>query len=134
MKKVIFLLTLIVVSFSSCENKDEVKTQTEIVKKSKYDLQIFEIDSDSYSLVLEQTTGRVFISKNNTSWYEATHESPLPKEDFNCYSMNVKKEMTPKGIVPKIILFNQYNSEIYVYLVDNVANFYSVMSPFDDLK
>ena len=33
--------------------------------------------------------------------------------------------------MPQIILFDEVTSEIYVYVVNNVANFYSVMSPYD---
>ena len=135
MRKIYIITFLIAILFSSCENKSNKDDGIVIAKKPKYEFQLLEIDDqNSFYFVLDKNTGRVFISKNNASWYEATHESPLPKMDLDSYTITVKKESTPKGIVPKIILFNQVTSEVYVYIVDNVANFYSAMSPFDNLQ
>ena len=89
-------------------------------------------DSKSYySIVLDRTTGTVFVGENNSNWYEATHEQPLPKSKENRYAIKVRTTASPKGIVPEIILFDEVTSDIYIYVVNNVANFYSVMSPSD---
>lgn len=135
MKKIYIITFLIAVSFSSCESKSNKDENKVIVKNPKYEYQLLEIDNEnSFSFILDKTSGTVFISKNDTNWYEATHESPLPKMDSPSYTITITKESTPKGIVPKIILFNQVSSEVYIYIVDNVANFYNAMSPFDNIQ
>lgn len=132
--KPFFLVSLfLIVALFSCDTKQDEPIKKETVLKSKYQIEVVEIgDRKSYySIVLDKTMGTVFVGENNSNWYEATHEQPLPKSKENRYSIKVRSTVTPKGIVPEIILFDEVTSDIYIYVVNNVANFYSVMSPSD---
>ena len=126
-------ILLFVMALFSCDSKQEEPLKKEIIEKSKYQIELLEItDTKSYySIVLDKTTGTVFVGENSSNWYEATHEQPLPKSNENRYSIKVRKTDTQKGVVPQIILFDEVTSDIYIYVVNNVANFYSVMSPSD---
>lgn len=135
MKKIYLFSLLLITLYSSCDSNSSKIENKEIIKKAKYEFRLLEMDDETtFMFVVDKTEGRVFISKNNSNWYEATHEVALPKMNFDCYTIEVKKEITPKGTVPKVILFNQVTSEMYIYVVDNVANFYSAMSPFDNIQ
>jgi hypothetical protein len=132
--KPFFLVSLFhIIILFSCDTKQDEPIKGETVLTSKYQIEVVEIgDSKSYfSIVLDKTTGTVFVGENNSNWYEATHEQPLPKSKENRYSIKVRSTVTPKGILPEIILFDEVTSDIYIYVVNNVANFYSVMSPSD---
>ena len=133
MKNFFLTLLLPIITLFSCDTKQDEPMKKEIVLASKYQMELVEIgDSKSYySIVLDKTTGTVFVGENNSNWYEATHEQPLPKSKENRYSIKVRTTASPKGIVPEIILFDEVTSDIYIYVVNNVANFYSVMSPSD---
>lgn len=133
MKSFFLASAFLIVTLFSCDTKQDEPIKKEIVLTSKYQLEVVETgDSKSYySIVLDKTSGTVFVGENNSNWYEATHEQPLPKSKENRYSIKVRSTSTPKGIVPEIILFDEVTSDIYIYVVNNVANFYSVMSPSD---
>jgi hypothetical protein len=133
MKNFFLASLLLVITQFSCDTKQDEPIKKETVVKSKYQMELVEIgDSKSYySIVLDKTTGTVFVGENNSNWYEATHEQPLPKSKENRYAIKVRTTASPKGIVPEIILFDEVTSDIYIYVVNNVANFYSVMSPSD---
>lgn len=133
MKSFFLASLLLIITLFSCDTKQDEPIKKETVLTSKYQMEVVEIsDSKSYySIVLDKTTGTVFVGENNSNWYEATHEQPLPKSKENRYSIKVRSTATPKGIVPEIILFDEVTSDIYIYVVNNVANFYSVMSPSD---
>ena len=133
MKNFFLASLLLVITQFSCDTKQDEPIKKETVVKSKYQMELVEIgDSKSYySIVLDKTTGTVFVGENNSNWYEATHEQQLPKSNENRYSIKVRKTDTQKGVVPQIILFDEVTSDIYIYVVNNVANFYSVMSPSD---
>lgn len=137
MKNYFTSILLLVLIVSSCDTKksDDLKNN-EIIEKSKYQLELIEISETKsyYSIILDKTSGTVFVGENSTNWYEATHEQTLPKSNENRYSLKVRKVETPKGIVPQIILFDEKTSEIFVYVVNNVANFYPATSPFDIIK
>lgn len=134
MKKIILYVSLcfFFLIFLSCEEKQDEKSVTENKIEKKYQLEILEVDEENfYSFILNKTNGKVYIGLNSDNWYEATHEIPLLESNFDRYTIKVKKTKTPKGYVPQIFLFDKVSSETYVYVVNNVANFYSVMSPFD---
>jgi len=132
MKKLILLLSLFVLL--SCTKQEKVKNLSEKQIENKYQIEILEIDEENfYSIILDKTNGKVFIGLNSSNWYEATHEIPLTKSNNNRYTIKVKKTKTPGGSVPQIFLFDEVSSETYVYVVNNVANFYSVISPFDSI-
>lgn len=134
MKKIILFTSscLFILIFLSCGERKEVKTITEKKIEKKYQLEILEVDEENfYSFILNQTNGKVYIGLNSDNWYEATHGTPLMESNFDRYTIKVKKTKTPKGYVPQIFLFDKVSSETYVYVVNNVANFYNVMSPFD---
>ncbi|WP_445456281.1 hypothetical protein [Flavobacterium sp. HNIBRBA15423] len=130
MKKIILLLSLFIQLSCTKEQKEVSIKQIE----NKYQMEILEIDEDNfYSIILDKTNGKVFIGLNSSNWYEATHEIPLTKSNDSRYTIKVKKTKTPNGNVPQIFLFDQVSAETYVYVVNNVANFYSVVSPFDSI-
>jgi hypothetical protein len=133
MKRLFLTVLFFVVTLFSCDKKQDEPIKKETVFTSKFQMEVVEIDDSKsyYSIVLDKTTGTVFVGKNNSNWYEATHEQPLPKSKENRYSIKVRTTASPKGIVPEIILFDEVTSDIYIYVVNNVANFYSVMSPSD---
>jgi hypothetical protein len=137
MKNYFTSILLLVLITSSCDTKKNHDLKNnEIIEKSKYQLELIEIfeTKSYYSIILDKTSGKVFVGENSTNWYEATHEQPLPKSNENRYSLKVRKVETPKGVVPQIILFDENTSEIFVYVVNNVANFYPTMSPFDVIE
>lgn len=133
MKKFFLALFSLALLHFSCDNKQDEPKIKEPILKAKYQMELVEIDNSKmyYSIVLDKTSGTVFVGENSSNWYEATHEQPLVKSDENRYSMKVRTTTTPKGVFPEIILIDEVTSDIYIYVVNNVANFYSVMSPSD---
>ena len=133
MKKFFLALFSLALLHFSCDNKQDEPKIKEPILKAKYQMELVEIDNSKmyYSIVLDKTSGTVFVGENSSNWYEATHEQPLAKSDENRYSMKVRTTTTPKGVFPEIILIDEVTSDIYIYVVNNVANFYSVMSPSD---
>lgn len=133
MKHLFLTVLFLVVTLFSCDKKQDEPIKKETVFTSKFQMEVVELDDSKsyYAIVLDKTTGTVFVGENSSNWYEATHEQPLPKSKENRYSIKVRTMATPKGIMPEIILIDEVTSDIYIYIVNNVANFYSVMSPSD---
>ena len=136
MKNFFLFVFLFISVLVSCDKKEDESTKKEIIEKQKYQIEILDIveSKEYYSIVLDKTNGKVFVGQNSANWYEATHNQSLPESKENRYVIKVRKIETPKGIVPQIILFDEVTSEIYVYVVQNVSDFYSVMSPFDVIE
>lgn len=133
MKK--FLILSLLTLFISC-NKTETKidnfSNKEILDKSKYQVEVFQIDNSSFtSIILNKSTGKVFIAKNAVGFYEATNKSELKSYKTPAYNINVFSFTDGSA---QILLTNLKTSEMYMYIVGHTADFYEVNANLNSLE
>ncbi|SFE53517.1 hypothetical protein [Flavobacterium xueshanense] len=121
-----FYLIFVLALFLSCK-EEEKKTDSfslkEIVNKQNYQMELYQTDANEYSLVvLNRLTGKVFVGKNASGWYEATNADSIPVYKTPTYSIKVFKG--PESS-PQISLMDEKEGELYMYIVGHTANFYN---------
>ena len=125
MKNYLYLIFALLL-FVSCK-EEEKKTDSfsikELVNKQKYQMELYQTDANEYTVVvLNRLTGKVFVGKNASGWYEATNAESLPVYKTPTYAINVFKG--PESS-PQISLLDGKEGELYMYIVGHTANFYN---------
>lgn len=125
MKNYLYLIFALLL-FVSCK-EEEKKTDSfsikELVNKQKYQMELYQTDANEYTVVvLNRLTGKVFVGKNASGWYEATNSESLPVYKTPTYTINVFRG--PESS-PQISLLDGKEGELYMYIVGYTANFYN---------
>ncbi|OAB31530.1 hypothetical protein SAMN05444395_101462 [Flavobacterium fryxellicola] len=127
----IFVLAL-VVSCKEEEKKTDSFSLKEVVNKQKYQMELYQVEANEYTLVvLNRLTGKVFVGKNASGWYEATNADSIPVYKTPTYSIKVFKG--PESS-PQISLMDEKEGELYMYIVGHTANFYNTNAAIKALE
>jgi streptogramin lyase len=130
-----FYLIFILVLLVSCK-EEEKKTDSfslkEITNKQKYQMELYQVEANEYTLVvLNRFSGKVFVGKNASGWYEATNADSIPVYKTPTYSIKVFKGPESN---PQISLIDEKEGELYMYIVGHTANFYNTNASIKALE
>jgi hypothetical protein len=133
-----FYFGLLSVFLFSCNNEtktpetDETEDSVSVVSIERYQTEIFQLNTDEYTAVtVNKLTGKVFIGKNATGWYEATNAESIPVYETPTYSIRVFKGPDSSA---QVALLDSETGKIYMYIVGHTANFYNVNIPLETLE
>lgn len=130
-----FYLALILGLLVSCNNeekKPDSYSLKEIVNKQKYQMELYQADANEYTVVvLNRFSGKVFVGKNASGWYEATSADSIPVYKTPTYTIKVFKG--PESS-PQITLMDEKSGELYMYIVGHTANFYNTNASIKALE
>ncbi|SDH46070.1 hypothetical protein SAMN04488062_1087 [Flavobacterium omnivorum] len=134
MKKYIYLIFVLALAVSCKEEEKKADSFSlkEIVNKQKYQMELYQVEANEYTLVvLNRLTGKVFVGKNASGWYEATNAESIPVYKTPTYSIEVFKG--PESS-PQISLMDEKEGELYMYIVGHTANFYNTNAAIKALE
>jgi hypothetical protein len=132
MKKTFYILFVFGLLISCKEEKKEdFYSNEEIVSTQKYQTEVFQGNTADYYLVtLNRMTGKVFIGKNGTGWYEATNAEEKSVYNTPTYSIRLFKTIDSSF---QIALSDGFSGDINIYIVGHTASFYNTNIPLEKL-